>query len=636
MLVSLVMGGILTVFWGRVYVRDVNDTLRERFFKDMYVKAREGRIRIDNYVKLHHYSAELFLTQKKFLDYLELNSPATGDKILRHASTPPWFPDRSIQRTFVKARHFILTDVNGNVREMFSRSGYVISEALLDRIKLQSALLSAKESWITNLDEGMYFVASQALDKAHNPAWGRLVLATPINDEFILASQGLVQSASLLALIDEDTQDVLVSSDLEVIPQGRNLEALSDDYLVESSAFFDYGNSEVILKLALLVPKQELQDLFDQVERKAILQILLISFTFIVTFTLIFLWFIRRMDAFARDMVGFSRDKLGIFAPTVTSGGPLERVQSQFQRLSEAFLQTRRREEKANKELLETNAALLKSLETVKYAQAQLTQSETMAALGGLVAGVSHEINTPLGIGFTSSTFLRGKTQKVLEVYERDELTRADLEEFFEVVSESTRLIETNLSRANDLVRSFKRVAVDQSSNDRRTFNMKKYAEEILVSLRPKWKHTKHTVQLHCPDDLEIDGFPGAVSQIFSNLIINSLNHAFPDDAAGNISIAISRDEGGVHMRYRDDGKGMEPAEVKRIFEPFFTTARNRGGSGLGMHIVDNLVTQTMGGSIECSSKPGEGVEFSLRFPIGGQGAAADLAEDMTTNEVSE
>jgi signal transduction histidine kinase len=621
LLVSLVLGGALTFFWGRIYVKDVHETLQEQFFEQMSVRAYEGRIRLDNHVKLHHYSAELFVTQKKFLDYIEQNSPVKGGIVRRYERSPPWFPDRSIQRSFIKSRYFMLIDADGKIRETFSRGGRDVSSGLKARIVTQSSMLSAEESWIVNLQDGMFLITSQSLAKVKNPAWDRLVLATPIDDEFLLSSQGLVQSSGLLALLDESTQDILVSSDMELISRGVSLENVSKEYLVESDAFFDYGNSEVIIKLALLVPKKDLQDLLDQVDHKAFMHIFLISLTFIATFTLVFLWFIRRMNIFTQEMADFSRDKLGIDAPTVTSGGQVERTQNQFNLLSGAIMEAREGEEKSRQELLETNAALVKSLDTIKYAQTQLTQSETMAALGGLVAGVSHEINTPLGIGFTSSTFLRGRTETFLKSYHDDGLTRSELESYLEVVAESTRLIESNLSRANDLVRSFKMVAVDQGSKDRRTFNMKKYVEEILVSLKPKWKHTRHSVNMQCPEQLIFNGFPGAISQILANLIINSLTHAFQEKSEGNINIDIAHQEGElINLCYRDDGCGMSSDEVKRVFEPFFTTARNRGGSGLGMHIVFNLVTQTLGGSIDCKSESGSGVEFNICFPISIQG----------------
>ena len=615
LLVSLLLGSVLTFFLGRAHVRDVHETLQDRFFMGLTVRAREGRIRLDNYVKLHHYSTELFITQKKFIDYLEQVSPDNSTSRHYHQA-PPWFPDRSIQRTFIKAHHFLLLDASATIRESFSRGGSKISSDLQQRIIQQSLLSFSGESWIINMPSGLFLISSQSLKKFGNSAWSQLMMATRIEDEFILASQGLMQSSDLFALVDEKKQAILASGDVELIPVGVSLETLSADYLIESDAFFDYGNSDVIIKLALFAPKQELQILLDQVDRKSLIQIILISLTFMVTFTLVFLWFVNRLNLLTLKMIQFPQSKLGIEAPTAPPGGAMERLQNQFNLMAMAISEARKREEKINRELAETNGALLKSLKIMKRTQTQLFQSEMMAALGGLVAGVAHEINTPLGIGITTSSYLQERTQESLLAFKGQCLSHEALASYFDDANESTQLIEQNLLRAGNLVRSFKRVAVDQTNNEHRTFNLQEYIRETLFSLRPKWKRTRHLVHLQCPDTLLVTGFPGAIAQILTNLIVNSLKHAFPEGSSGSINIDISQKEEWVHMHYRDDGKGISSGEVDRIFEPFYTTARAHGGIGLGMHIVFNLVTQTLGGNIECHSMPEAGVTFKIHFPV--------------------
>jgi PAS domain S-box-containing protein len=251
----------------------------------------------------------------------------------------------------------------------------------------------------------------------------------------------------------------------------------------------------------------------------------------------------------------------------------------------------------------------------LRSTQDKLMQSEKMAALGGLVAGVAHEINTPVGIGVTASTHLQECIRHFEALYRSDRASKQDLEELLEDVREAGEVIHANLQRAIELIQSFKQVAVDQSTQERRRFNLRTYLQEILLSLHPRLKRTSHRVELNCPDDIELDSYPGAVSQILTNLVMNSLIHAFEADEKGALSIDASRVEGGVRLTYADNGRGMSSEQAARVFEPFYTTRRGSGGSGLGMNIVYTLVTDTLGGSIECTTQPGKGVSYQITIP---------------------
>jgi signal transduction histidine kinase len=185
----------------------------------------------------------------------------------------------------------------------------------------------------------------------------------------------------------------------------------------------------------------------------------------------------------------------------------------------------------------------------------------------------------------------------------------------------------TNTQRAAALVRSFKQVAVDQSSDNIRNFNLGKYVGEILLSLQPKLKGRPVKVQVDCPPDLELNSFPGAVSQIVTNMVVNSLVHGFERDQPGNITIrAWLDDDDMVAFEYGDDGAGMDADTLSKLFDPFFTTKRGSGGSGLGAHILYNLVTGSLGGSLRAESSPGRGLQYHLRFPRKTLSKAAELA----------
>lgn len=273
------------------------------------------------------------------------------------------------------------------------------------------------------------------------------------------------------------------------------------------------------------------------------------------------------------------------------------------------------RVERRTEELRTANEALRTSLDHLHRAQDQLVQTEKMAALGELVAGVAHEINAPVGIGVTAASHLELKTRELDALHRSGKLKRSDLENYLLTATDSCNALLSNLNRAADLIRSFKQVAVDQSAHERREFRVKEYLEGVLLSLRPKLKKTRHKLTLECPGQLAIDNYPGALSQVITNLVINSLVHGFAAKEEGHIDITVTDEGDHILLRYADDGCGMDEHQLRRLYEPFFTTRRNEGSSGLGMHIVFNLVTQRMRGSIQCESAPGRGTIFTLWIP---------------------
>jgi signal transduction histidine kinase len=273
-----------------------------------------------------------------------------------------------------------------------------------------------------------------------------------------------------------------------------------------------------------------------------------------------------------------------------------------------AVLSAKERLEKQNAEI---NAALT----ALREAQSELVRQEKLASLGRLVAGVAHEINTPLGICVTATSHLVQELKLTREELDAGAMTEDSLQQFLQIVDQSLRIMTTNTQRAAALVRSFKQVAVDQSSDDIRHFNLKTYLDEVLLSLQPKLKGRPVKVEVDCAADISLDSFPGAVSQIVTNLVMNSLVHGFEHEQAGSILIKAALDDGMVDFEYHDDGAGMDKDTLGKLFDPFFTTRRGSGGSGLGAHILYNLVTGALGGTVKVSSKPGQGLHYRLRFP---------------------
>jgi len=252
----------------------------------------------------------------------------------------------------------------------------------------------------------------------------------------------------------------------------------------------------------------------------------------------------------------------------------------------------------------------------LKQAQNELFESEKMASLGRLVSGVAHEINTPLGVSITAASHLTEEVKAFNRSLEAGSLRKSTLQHFSVQVNEGMDILQANLQRASNLIKNFKQVAVDQSVEEVRKIDLSEYFKEVLSSLRPKWKHTKVSVVTDFPDELEVTTYPGALAQILTNLITNSIKHGYDEGtAAGEISISVQPEGNSLVIIYSDYGKGMSAENLKKVFDPFFTTKRGEGGTGLGMHIVYNLVTQKLRGRIDCESEPGEGCHVTITLP---------------------
>lgn len=280
------------------------------------------------------------------------------------------------------------------------------------------------------------------------------------------------------------------------------------------------------------------------------------------------------------------------------------KIKSNIQRIREA-------EDEARK----AAAATAKALDDLRRTQESLLQAERLASLGGLVAGVAHEINTPVGIALTSASVLMEATEKVQAAVDGGSVKKSDITRYIETAAESTRLIMNNAYRAAHLIHSFKQIAVDQVSEARRRFELRDYIHEVVSSLQPKLKKTHIEVSISCPPDIMLDSYPGALAQVITNLTLNCVEHAFGPDDAGRIVIGVAPQGDWIEMRVTDNGKGISPDMLDKVFDPFVTTRRGQGGTGLGLNIVFNLIAKQFGGSITVSSVLGQGASFVLRMP---------------------
>ncbi len=270
--------------------------------------------------------------------------------------------------------------------------------------------------------------------------------------------------------------------------------------------------------------------------------------------------------------------------------------------------------EEQKKELFLQKEELQTTLENLRKTQDQLIESEKMAALGGLVAGVAHEINTPVGIGITAITTLIDDVQKMAENFKRNEISRGDFKEFLQTTYDEGEIIRKNLERTASLVQSFKQISVDQATEQQRVFKLKSYLDDIILSLYPKYKQKKIVFNIDCDGNLKLNSYPGAFAQIFTNLLLNSIVHGFHEREQGIVTIGIRSTGKRLNIEYRDDGNGISKKDLPHIFEPFYTSDEHKG-TGLGLNIIYNLIRQKLHGYITCESEQGMGVLFKIEIP---------------------
>lgn len=320
------------------------------------------------------------------------------------------------------------------------------------------------------------------------------------------------------------------------------------------------------------------------------------------------LWVLNRGQVIARD---------NLARPTRLAG-TIKNIQSQKE--TEVALRSlnqdlEKRVSSRTNQLQQSNDELKTTLQELELTQSELLDKEKMATLGGLVASITHEINTPIGISVTAASHLQNSVEKFNKQYASGEVSHEEFEEYQVEVADCSTLMLANLERASKLIQSFKKVSVDQSHEDIREFNLKSYLDEIFLSLNPLLSRTAHQYHHQCEDNLIVKSNPGAFYQIISNLINNSIVHAFPNERIGNLDLNIISSESGIEILYKDDGCGMSEDVQEKIFSPFFTTKRGQGGSGLGMNIVYNLVTQVLNGKITLYSTIDEGCVFKISLP---------------------
>ena len=289
------------------------------------------------------------------------------------------------------------------------------------------------------------------------------------------------------------------------------------------------------------------------------------------------------------------------------------------------------RVQRRTQSLEQANSELQHTLNELRSTQDRLVQADKLAALGSLVAGVAHELNTPIGNALMAVSTLQESLRQFRERLQQG-LRRSELDAFVQQVATADDIATRNLERAAELISSFKQVAVDQTSSQRRRFQLSEVVHEILLTMQPLLKHSSHALEVQVPPGIWLDSFPGPFGQVLANLVQNALVHGLHGRGGGRIRIEASAVEGEqFQLSVSDNGKGIAPHLQSRVFEPFFTTRLGQGGSGLGLHIVHNLVTGVLGGRLALESSPGQGARFTLTCPLVAPHEAAQDAAPVGT-----
>lgn len=348
-----------------------------------------------------------------------------------------------------------------------------------------------------------------------------------------------------------------------------------------------------------------------QIRVLGLLTMVLLVLTLLVTITLVYLT-VRSATMPYREILTFAEDiAQGDFSRNIPEDFIMREDEmgilgQSFQAITDTF----RRENMRLENNLEKQSMELEAQYNV------LMETERAAALGNIVAGVAHEINTPIGVSLTTASYLKTFGSEQRTKMEEGKMSKRDLISLMDAIEESSTLLDHNLNRAAELIRNFKQMAVDQSSGSSYSFYLKSTIDSIIVSLHHEYKNLPVRIINNCPEDIRLDSYPGAYSQIITNLIMNSLHHGLPGINPGIITIEVEKDDRNIVLTYKDNGKGIAEENLSKIFDPFFTTNKASGNSGLGMHIIRSLVQNQLNGVITCESSPGNGVIFRMVLPV--------------------
>ncbi len=436
---------------------------------------------------------------------------------------------------------------------------------------------------------------------------------SPASAQRILAAEMLPKEVLAILVVDLDGQQFAQASRDKNSKQIKQGSAPKGPYL-SRPIYRDVDESQataskLIGKVTVYFTREHIDTALRTNIRRRVLEILVIDlillFALTISLRMVFIPLAQLRDA--------------LFALSRHDGDEVEELvetqRSEFGEVIQGFNQTQRKLKRIMARRRQAEEATQQAFVDLQAAQTSLLQSEKMACLGGLVAGVAHEINTPVGIVLTSASVLNDATLHLHKSISNGAIRKSEVVQYMETAQQASQLIMSNAERAATLIQSFKQVAVDQTSELRREYKLKEYIDEITSSLHPALKQSGTQVTVICHNDIVLEGYPGAMAQVLTNLTMNALAHAFIAGDRGQIEILAEQIGPSVRMMFKDNGKGISEDHLGKIFDPFFTTRRGQGGTGLGLNIVFNIINKQFGGTIDVLSKPNNGTCFVLLFP---------------------
>jgi signal transduction histidine kinase len=442
-------------------------------------------------------------------------------------------------------------------------------------------------------------------------------------------------------LADNDLQrNALAALAGRVVAMRNGLNNLADNFAAQSRLLRDAidGNQAAIvaaidrLSDQVRAREQAAQEHFNEALDDVFLQVTLIAIAFLVLIVAIGVAIASSISAPLRELRTAMHAIVGGDYDKRVEGIEARDEIGEMARAVEVFRENAIAKRRAENELRASKDRAESALTDLRETQKSLIEAEKLAALGSLVAGVAHEVNNPVGISLTVASSLARRCENFAAELEDGQLRRSRLVEFVEGNREAANQLVGNLQRAGELIQSFKQVAVDRSHEQRRQFDLRQSTEQIISSLRPGLKKTKVELVPEIPDGIMLDSYPGAYGQVVTNLVLNAVTHGFADGLLGTIKIEARRmNAAQLELVIADDGLGMSEEVQRRAFDPFFTTRRTQGGTGLGLHIVYNLVTRRLGGRITFASAPSRGTTFRITLPVVAPRTEAAVPEEALT-----
>jgi|GEM_PF-2998429 len=621
LVIVTLLGSVIWLIHDHILSRNVEKLFNARVEEQLDILSRQGRMRFDQNLRKFKTLMTVFQTHPGLIQYLNQKIVTTEkhpqeQNISRYSLPPQWFPPRSVIRNLIRPRYALLINSRVQVEEIYHSWEVNIPHELVqpERFLIESSNNQVRLTEINNLP----FIVISTSVKSRSGQTFQLMFANPIDDELLVSIQNTEQVKEMTVLIDrEHGNSVIASSQPDVIKTGTTQKELEKDYVMAGKPFFDYGASDLNIRLTTLVPKNELsRDLHALLsyERR---QYVIFALIYMLAAYLLGIFAVGRLNRVTSRIQQFSAEFSHKNMDTSIKGDQLYLLETQFHHLvtiiRDAHLDLKQTASQLELEK-EEQSKLIQELEETHE---QLVQSDKMASLGSLVAGVSHEINTPLGVSMTGISYIERETDLLWNKFQTGDITKKQLHDYLETNKMMAKSIIMSLGKANELIRSFKQVAVDQNSEVLRRFNLYDYVNDILLSLHSKLKPT-HIITLNQVDkQIELHSYPGIFSQIFSNLIANSLLHGFDNknNIDGTINITAREHNGKIDIHFSDDGMGMAEDLLPKIFDPFFTTKMGQGGSGLGMYITYNLVVQRLNGNIKAENSIHSGLNIHITVP---------------------